>query len=89
MDLSSINSEILAARSGLNVSWADFALYCKAKMMEAAIGGGIASYSIGGRSVTKSLDQWERWHRYAMAQTNSENGGVQMQDIKFVPRGSC
>lgn len=89
MDLSSINTEILDVRSGLNVSWDDFALYCKAKMMEAAIGGGISSYSIGGRSVNKSLDQWQSWHRYAKAQANSEKGSIQMQDITFVNRGSC
>lgn len=89
MDLNSINTEVLEVRTGLQVSWRDFAMYCKAKMMEAAIQGGVSSYSIGGRSVTKSLDQWERWHRYAMAQANNEDGGVQMQDLSFVPRGSC
>lgn len=89
MDLNAINTEIMEARSQLSASWNDFAIYCKAKMMEAAMNGGISSYSIGGRSVTKSLDAWQTWHRYAMAQANNEQGGVQMQDIYFVNRGSC
>jgi len=89
MDLQSINDELTSVRSQLRVSWRDFALYCKAKMMEAAMNGNIASYSIGGRSVTRSLDQWQVWHEYALRQVNNEAGSPAMQDISFVPRGSC
>jgi hypothetical protein len=89
MDLQAINDEVGNVRSQLRVSWRDFAVFCKAKMMEAAIAGNIASYSIGGRSVTRTLDQWQRWHEYALKQANNEGGGVQMQDISFAPRGNC
>ena len=85
-----INNEMTMVRSSLRASWQDFANYCKAKMMEAAMTtNGVSSYSIGGRSVNRNLDVWERWHRYAVMQANSERGGVQQQEIAFVPRGGC
>ena len=88
VDYAALNKEASDARTQLRVSWRDFALVCKAKMVECAImTDGISSYSIGGRTVTRDLSQWQEWYEFAMKQAASEEGGVMYQDIAFVPRG--
>lgn len=59
LDTRKIDSEIATVVKALQTSWADFAIYCKAKIFECGINGGISAYTINGRSVTKSLDWWK------------------------------
>ncbi len=89
LDTDAINEQLTAVRQSLNVGWSDFAIYCQGKMMEAAIAGGIAGYSINGRTVTLSADRWERWHDYAQRQAAVARGGIAEQPITFRPRGGC
>ena len=90
VDYTTLNDEILNAKNQLQVGWEDFATFCKAKMFEAAMdSGNVSSYSIGGRSVSRTLDQWQVGHTFAKKQANIETGVPLMQDISFVNRGSC
>lgn len=91
VDFDKIQSEVADARGRLSVSWRDFALLCKARMIECAItSDGITSYSIGGRTVTRDLSQWQEWYEYALKQASiEEGGGPQMQTIYFPPRAIC
>lgn len=87
LDVSAIDDELAAVRANLRSSWRDFAIYCKAKMMDAGMNDGVTSYSIGGRTVTRALDVWERWLGIAQKQAGiEESGGVGMQEIAFADR---
>ena len=83
IDVAAIQAEIASVRGALRVSWSAFANYCQAKMLEAAIAGGVASYSIGGRSVNRDLRIWQEWYDYAISRANAEAGGVTQQPIYF------
>jgi hypothetical protein len=86
-DVAAIDAELATVRANLRSSWRDLVIFCKAKIMEAAMNGNVASYSIGGRSVTRDLDAWERWLALAQKQAAIEDlGGVGMQTIYFSDR---
>jgi hypothetical protein len=87
LDVSAINDEVQQVASGLSVPWSDFAIYCKAKIIECGINGGITSYSINGRTVSKDVAFWERALRFAMEMSSvDETGGIDQQPIRFVGR---
>lgn len=87
LDVSALQSEITGVAGSLDLSWSEFAIYLKGKMMEAAISGGLTSYSINGRTVTKDLRWWQDAHQYALQQANVEDsGGIDVQPIRFGAR---
>lgn len=87
VDSAAINSEVRTVIGALDVSWTDFVIYVKAKIMEAGIAGGVAAYTINGRSVTKDLRWWNELLALAQAQAAVEqNGGFASQEIYFSPR---
>lgn len=84
LDTDALRSEITGVAGSLDLSWSDFAVYLKGKMMEAAINGGITSYTINGRTVAKDLRWWQDAHKYALQQATVEgSGGVDIQPIYF------
>lgn len=89
LDVTAIESEVRAVTGALSLSWDDLATYCKAKMIEAAINGGITSYTVNGRTVAKDLRWWQEAHKFAKAQAAAEDeGGICGQPISFrAPRG--
>jgi hypothetical protein len=87
LDTTAINAEVQSVAHALDVSWRDFGIYCKAKIIEAGINGGVSSYSINGRTVTKDLQFWERALKLAMEMASVENsGGIDEQPIRFLAR---
>lgn len=87
LDADAVSNEIRSVAGKLDVSWADFATYVKGKIVEAGIAGGVSSYTINGRSVTKDLQFWERALRLAMEMQGIESsGGVDEQPIRFISR---
>lgn len=87
LDVDALHTEIREVCGKLDVPWTDFAAYCKGKMIECAINGGIANYSINGRTVTKDLDWWERAMRFAIEMAAVErSGGIDEQPISFLAR---
>ena len=87
MDTSLINAEVATVVGSLNVSWSDFAIYCKGKIIEAGINGGITSYTINGRSVTKDLTFWQASLRLALEMSGvDDSGGIDQQPIRFTRR---
>ncbi len=82
-----IGTEIESVRGSFDVSWDDFAIYCKAKIIECTINGGITSYTINGRSITKDITWFEKAYDLAKREANIEaSGGVSGQPIHFSPR---
>ena len=67
------------------ITWADFAAFCKVAMISAAASdGNVSTYSIAGRSITRSTEAWRDWHKYAQQQANVEDhGGIGQQDVCF------
>lgn len=87
LDVSAIQGEINSVAGSLDLTWSEFAIYLKGKMMEAAISGGLTSYTINGRTVTKDIRWWQDAHQYALQQANvEESGGIDIQPIRFGAR---
>ena len=87
LNVDALTTEISGVAGALALSWSEFAAYLKGKMMEAAVNGGVTSYTINGRTVTKDLRWWQDAHQYALSQANTENsGGVYIQPIYFGKR---
>ena len=87
LDADAVSNEIRSVAGKLDVSWADFAVYVKGKIVEAGISGGVSSYTIAGRSVTKDLQFWERALRLALEMQGVEaSGGIDEQPIRFISR---
>jgi hypothetical protein len=87
LDSDAINTEVRTVAGKLDVSWRDFATYVKGKIIEAGINGGVSSYTINGRTVTKDLLFWERALRLAMEMASIENsGGIDEMPIRFIAR---
>ena len=87
LDTIAINSEISSVAGSLDVSWRDFAVYVKGKIVEATINGGVTSYTINGRTVTKDLTFWERALKLALEMAAVEtSGGIDEQPIRFSAR---
>lgn len=71
----------------MDVSWRDFSVYVKGKIVEATIAGGVSSYTINGRTVTKDLQFWERALKLALEMASVENsGGIDEQPVRFIKR---
>lgn len=84
LDTDALRTEITGVAGSLDLSWSEFATYLKGKMMEAAINGGITSYTINGRTVSKDLRWWQDAHAYALRQAAVDSGGgVDVQPIYF------
>lgn len=82
-----IDSEIKAVCQGLQTSWSDFAIYCKAKIFECGINGAVSSYTYGGRTVAHDLQWWERALALANKMSAAEScGGIAEQPISFRSR---
>lgn len=87
LDVDSLRTEIRDVAGSLDLTWSEFATYLKGKMMEAALSGGVTSYTINGRSVVKDLNWWQKAHEYAMQQAAVEDsGGIDVQPIRFGKR---
>jgi len=87
LDVDAIRTEVVAVVGSLDLTWSEFAVYLKGKMMEAAINGGITSYTINGRTVTKDAQWWKTAYEYAQRQANVDDcGGVDVQPIYFGKR---
>jgi len=84
LDVSALSTEIVGVAGALDLSWSEFATYLKGKMMEAAINGGVTSYTINGRTVAKDVRWWQDAHAYALKQASVEDsGGIEDQPIYF------
>ena len=87
LDSDAVNAEIRTVAGKLDVSWRDFSTYCKGKLIECAINGGISSYTVNGRTVAKDLQFWERALKMALEMASVENsGGIDEQPIRFIAR---
>jgi hypothetical protein len=87
LNVDAVTSEITGVAGALSLTWAEFSAYLKGKMMEAAVNGGVTSYTVNGRTVAKDLRWWQEAHQYALAQSNIEtSGGVDIQPIYFGKR---
>jgi hypothetical protein len=87
LDADAINTEVRSVAGKLDVSWRDFATYVKGKIIEAGINGGVSSYTINGRTVTKDLQFWELALKMALEMSAVENsGGIDEQPIRFIAR---
>lgn len=61
LDTASIETELNLMRNQDGISWSKIKDYLRGKLAEAAINGGsVISYTIGGRSVTRSIEQIEK-----------------------------
>lgn len=84
LDVASIETEVRAVTGAMSLSWDDLALYVKGKMVEAAINGGVTSYTINGRTVAKDIRWWQEAYRFAKAQGAAEDdGGIVGCPISF------
>lgn len=84
LDVSSLEAELRTVAGQLTLTWDDLATYCKAKMIEAAVSGGVTSYTINGRTVAKDLRWWQDAYTFAKAQSASEDeGGIVGVPISF------
>jgi photosystem II stability/assembly factor-like uncharacterized protein len=81
-----IDAEIRSVAAAMQTSWPDFAIYCQAKIFECSIAGAVSSYTIGGRTVTKDLNFWERALNLANRMVNAEQGGVVEMPVSFRSR---
>ena len=87
LDVAALRTEITGVAGSLDLTWSEFAVYLRGKMMEAAINGGITSYTVNGRTISKDLRWWQDAHQYALSQANTEtSGGVDIQPIYFGKR---
>lgn len=86
VNVSAIDTEVRTVAQQLQTSWSDFAIYCKAKLFECGINGGISSYTINGRTVTKDLQFWERALELANRMAAQDAGGVVDVPIRFRSR---
>lgn len=84
MDAEALQSEIRELVGEFDLEWSEFALFLKLKMVEAAKNGGVTTYTINGRSVTKDLRWWQDAYKFAKDQANIENsGGIDSVTISF------
>jgi hypothetical protein len=84
LDVSAIETELRSVTGELTLGWDDLAIYCKGKMMEAAMNGGVTSYTINGRSVTKDVRWWQDAYTFAKAQSSAEDdGGIVGVPVSF------
>lgn len=61
IDVTAITAELDLMRDQDGISWSKIKDYLRGKLAEAAINGGsVISYTIGGRSVTRSIEQIEK-----------------------------
>lgn len=86
VNVSAIDQEIRSVATTLQTSWSDFAIYCKAKIFECGINGGIASYTINGRTVAKDLTWWEKSLDLANRMSAADAGGITECPISFRSR---
>ncbi len=86
-----IDAELLQVKESLSSSWEDLAGYAKAKLMECAINGGVTSYAVNGRSVTKDAQFFERILKLAKAEAALEAapGGIARVAARFVDEPSA
>ena len=83
-DVEAIQDEITQIAGALRISWADIAKAAQLKMAEATLNGGITSYTINGRTVTRDLRWWQEAYRFAMAQAAvDDEGGIVGCPISF------
>lgn len=87
LDTDAIDQEISTVRGSLQSSWADFAIFCKAKIMECTINGGVTTYTLNGRTVTKDINWFKTAYDMAIKESNVETGGgISGTPIHFSPR---
>jgi hypothetical protein len=90
IDLDALRTELLKGQNGGDITWRDIAGFLKLKQVEAQMAGGITSYTINGRTVTKaSLAELQVAYDNAMKNASVEEcGGIDSVPISFrAPRG--
>lgn len=81
LDVTAIQTELELMRgTEATLSWELIRDYLRGKIAEAAIGGGVVSYTINGRNVTKSLSELREILALAEARTG---GGIVCQLGEF------
>lgn len=87
LDMEALQTEVESIGASLRVTWRQRVIFLEGKMMEAQLAGGITSYTINGRSVTKDIRWLTEAHDYAMQMANvEESGGIDVQPIHFGKR---
>jgi hypothetical protein len=83
-ELEALQTSVETSSDALRVTWRQRADAIAVRMMEAENNGGITSYTINGRTVTKSIEWLTNQHKYAISQANIEEcGGVDSVGITF------
>lgn len=84
LDVSAIESEVRTVAGQMSLTWDEMAIYYKAKMAEAGINGGVTSYVINGRTVTKDVRWWQAAYQFAQQQAAvDDTGGITGATISF------
>lgn len=83
-ELEALQSSAEAVSDGLRITWRQQARAIQAQMLKASENGGISTYTVNGRTVTRSLEWLTSQHEYAMKMANMEEcGGVDSVEITF------
>jgi hypothetical protein len=84
LDMDALQTEVESIGSALRVTWRQRIIFLEGKLMEAQLAGGITSYTINGRTVTKDVRWLNEAHDYAQRMANvEESGGIDVQPISF------
>lgn len=85
IDLDAMRTQLQTGRNGADIGWRDIAGFLKLKMLEAQLNGGITTYTINGRSVTRaSLAELREAYTDALKNASiEETGGISGVPISF------
>lgn len=82
-DVTAINAAIDAMVDGSTVDWDKMVTAIQLKLAEAVINGGVVSYTINGRNVTRNLTELREMLKVAEARAPSQGGGIICQLGEF------
>jgi hypothetical protein len=85
IDLDALRAELAKGGNGSDIAWRDIAGYLKLKAVEAQMAGGVTSYSINGRTVSRATladinAAYDMALKYAAVE---EHGGIATAPISF------
>jgi hypothetical protein len=84
VDLSALTSELNAlVAAAPQVDWDKIAAAARVKIAEAALNGGVVTYQVNGRSVTRSLSELREILKLAESRGESQGGGIICQLGEF------
>jgi hypothetical protein len=81
--ISTINAELDALASGSTVDWDKILIATQAKIAEAVLNGGVVTYNVNGRSVTRSVSELREILKMAESRAASRGGGIIAQLGEF------